>query len=81
MPYTLKPDDALTVDADNNTVRDLLSVDTEPANDFPQDDSAHGFDNIADALSLSPTLMEKYLAARRQSPPPATRECVPTSWT
>ncbi len=47
----------------NNTVRDLLGVDTEPANDFPQDDSAHGFDNIADALSLSPTLMEKYMAA------------------
>jgi mono/diheme cytochrome c family protein len=47
----------------NNTVRDLLGVDLEPANDFPQDDSAHGFDNIADALSLSPTLMEKYLAA------------------
>lgn len=47
----------------NNTVRDLLGVDSEPANDFPQDDSAHGFDNIADALSLSPTLMEKYMAA------------------
>ncbi len=47
----------------NNTVRDLLGVDIEPANDFPQDDSAHGFDNIADALSLSPTLMEKYMAA------------------
>lgn len=47
----------------NNTVRDLLGVDIEPANDFPQDDSAHGFDNISDALSLSPTLMEKYMAA------------------
>jgi cytochrome c553 len=47
----------------NNTVRDSLGVDIEPANDFPQDDSAHGFDNIADALSLSPTLMEKYMAA------------------
>ena len=47
----------------NNTVRDLLGVDIEPAKDFPQDDSAHGFDNIADALSLSPTLMEKYMAA------------------
>jgi mono/diheme cytochrome c family protein len=47
----------------NNTVRDLLGVDVEPASDFPQDDSAHGFDNIADALSLSPTLLEKYLAA------------------
>lgn len=47
----------------NNTIRDLLGVDIEAANDFPQDDSAHGFDNIADALTLSPTLMEKYLAA------------------
>jgi hypothetical protein len=47
----------------NNTVRDLLGVDIEPASDFPQDDSAHGFDNMADALSLSPTLMEKYMAA------------------
>ena len=47
----------------NNTVRDLLGLDIEPAKDFPQDDSAHGFDNIADALSLSPTLMEKYMAA------------------
>ena len=27
----------------NNTVRDLLGIDSEPANDFPQDDSAHGF--------------------------------------
>lgn len=47
----------------NNTIRDLLGLDIEPAADFPQDDSAHGFDNIADALSLSPTLMEKYMAA------------------
>ena len=47
----------------NNTIRDLLGVDIDAANDFPQDDSAYGFDNIADALTLSPTLMEKYLAA------------------
>lgn len=47
----------------NNTVRDLLGVHYRPADDFPQDDSAHGFDNIADALTLSPTLMEKYMAA------------------
>lgn len=46
----------------NNTVRDLLGVDVQPANDFPQDDSAYGFDNIAQALSVSPLLMEKYLA-------------------
>jgi hypothetical protein len=46
----------------NNTIRDLLGVDVQPADDFPQDDSAYGFDNIAQALSVSPLLMEKYLA-------------------
>ncbi|MGV3722713.1 MAG: DUF1587 domain-containing protein, partial [Actinomycetota bacterium] len=47
----------------NNTVRDLLAVDFKPADDFPQDDSGYGFDNIGDVLSLSPVLMEKYLTA------------------
>ena len=47
----------------NNTVRDLLGVDIQAAADFPPDDSAHGFDNMADVLSVSPLLMEKYLAA------------------
>ena len=47
----------------NNTVRDLLGVEFGPADDFPQDDSGYGFDNIGDVLSLSPVLMEKYLKA------------------
>lgn len=47
----------------NNTVRDLLGVTLAPADDFPQDDSGYGFDNIGDVLSLSPVLMEKYLTA------------------
>jgi len=47
----------------DNTVRDLLGVDLHISNNFPQDDSGYGFDNIADVLSLSPVLMEKYLAA------------------
>jgi len=47
----------------NNTVRDLLAVKFKPANDFPADDSGYGFDNNGDVLSLSPVLMEKYLAA------------------
>ena len=47
----------------DNTIRDLLGVDLHPADDFPQDDSGYGFDNIADVLSLSPVLMEKYLSA------------------
>jgi hypothetical protein len=47
----------------NNTVRDLAGVALRPADDFPQDDSGYGFDNIGDVLSLSPVLMEKYLSA------------------
>ena len=47
----------------NNTIRDLLGVPLRPADDFPQDDSGYGFDNIADVLSLSPVLMEKYMVA------------------
>ena len=47
----------------NNTVRDLLGIDFRPADDFPVDDSGYGFDNIGDVLSISPVLMEKYMAA------------------
>jgi len=47
----------------NNTIRDLLGVDVRPADDFPQDDSGYGFDNIGDVLSLSPALMEKYISS------------------
>ncbi|HEX4773346.1 MAG TPA: DUF1592 domain-containing protein [Bryobacteraceae bacterium] len=47
----------------NNTVRDLVGVDIRPADEFPQDDSGYGFDNIGDVLSISPVLMERYLTA------------------
>jgi hypothetical protein len=50
----------------NSTVRDLLAVDFRPADDFPTDDFGYGFDNIGDVLTLSPTLMEKYLTAARK---------------
>src|SRR4051795_5078890 len=33
-----------------NTIRDLLGVESRPADDFPQDDSGYGFDNIGDVL-------------------------------
>ena len=45
-----------------NTIRDLLAVDFDPA-DFPQDETAHGFDTNADALTLPPVLMERYIEA------------------
>src|SRR6266568_8450105 len=50
----------------NNTIRDLVGVTFQPADDFPADDSGYGFDNIGDVLSLSPVLLEKYLAAAQK---------------
>lgn len=50
----------------NNTVRDLVGVDFNPAEKFPEDPSAGGFDNIGQALSVSPMQMELYYAAARQ---------------
>lgn len=47
----------------NNTLRDLLGVDLRPADNFPADEAAFGFDNISDALGLSPVLLEKYVDA------------------
>lgn len=47
----------------NNTIRDLVGVDFQPADGFPQDDVGYGFDNIGDVLSMPPILLEKYLTA------------------
>ncbi len=52
----------LNRDEYHHTIRDLLGVDYWPE-DFPADEVGYGFDNIGDVLSLSPMLMEKYLAA------------------
>lgn len=45
-----------------NTVRDLTGFDAEILDDLPADDTGHGFDTIGDVLSLSPLLLEKYMA-------------------
>ena len=50
-----------------NTVRDLLGVEVRATADFPPDQAAFGFDNISDALRLSPVLMEKYLNAAERA--------------
>lgn len=48
----------------DNTVRDLFyGLDINASEDFPSDDIGHGFDNIGDVLTMSPVLMERYLAA------------------
>ena len=49
-----------------NTVRDLVGIEYDPADDFPGDDVGYGFDNIADVLSLPPILMEKYVQAAEE---------------
>jgi hypothetical protein len=46
-----------------NTIRDLMGVEYNTTENFPADDTGYGFDNIGDALSMSPLLMEKYLKA------------------
>jgi hypothetical protein len=48
----------------NNTIRDLLGVDSHPADSFPADGAGgEGFDNDADTLFIPPILMEQYLRA------------------
>ena len=47
----------------SNAIRDLLAVEVDAAAFLPPDDSGFGFDNIADVLSVSPMLTERYLSA------------------
>ena len=46
-----------------NAIRDLLALEIDPATLLPADDSAYGFDNVADVLGVSPVLLERYLSA------------------
>ena len=49
-----------------NAVRDLLDIQVDVNTLLPADDEEHGFDNIADVLSISPTLFERYLTAAQR---------------
>jgi len=46
-----------------NAIRDLLALEIDASTYLPADDSSNGFDNIAGTLSISPTLLESYVAA------------------
>jgi len=46
-----------------NAIRDLLALEVDSSTLLPADDSSHGFDNIADVLGVSPSLLERYVAA------------------
>lgn len=49
-----------------NAVRDLLNIDFPYEGELPRDGGAAGFDNIADALSFSPVLLEAYMKVARK---------------
>ena len=50
-----------------NAIRDLLTLDIDVAALLPADDiDEYGFDNMADILTVSPALMERYLSAARK---------------
>jgi len=44
------------------SIEDILGVKFNVNDAFPPDDTGYGFDTIGDVLSISPLLMEKYLA-------------------
>ena len=50
----------------SNAVRDLLSVNVDVSTFLPPDTISHGFDNVADSQTFSPTLMDGYLRAAGQ---------------
>jgi hypothetical protein len=47
------------------TVKALVAVDVNPKEVLPQDIQVEGFDNIADALSVSPAFLDQYVTAAR----------------
>src|SRR5262249_37090756 len=46
-----------------NAIRDLLALQVDVADLLPSDDAGYGFDNIGDVLTVSPSLLERYLLA------------------
>ena len=46
-----------------NAIRDVLALEIDGRELLPADDQSYGFDNIADVLSLSTSLLERYMLA------------------
>ena len=47
------------------SMKDLVGVEVNPRDVLPQDIQVEGFDNIADALSVSPAFLDQYVTAAR----------------
>jgi hypothetical protein len=48
-----------------NAVRDLTNIEFEPSDILPEDNSLEGFDNIAEALDVTPAFINQYVLAAR----------------
>jgi len=49
-----------------NAVRDVIAMDVDASSLLPPDDESYGFDNNADVLGVSPSLLERYMTASRK---------------
>ncbi len=49
----------------SNAIRDLLALDIQAGSGLPADNTSYGFDNIGDVLSMSPSLLERYISVAR----------------
>jgi cytochrome c5 len=49
-----------------NAIRDMFDIEIDGRTSLPGDDSAYGFDNIADVLVMSQALLERYLSAAQK---------------
>jgi len=49
-----------------NAVRDLLALQIDVESMLPADDMSYGFDNVAGVLKITPSLLDRYIAAARQ---------------
>jgi hypothetical protein len=49
-----------------NAIRDLLGLEIDGKSLLPADNTGYGFDNIADVLSMSPGLLERYMLAAQK---------------
>ncbi len=59
------------------TVKGLLGVDVDPKQILPSEIEVDGFNNIAGALSISPSFLEQYLSAARRVAQKAVGEPIP----
>ncbi len=48
-----------------NAVRDLIALEVDPSELLPVDGTEEGFDNVAEALQVSPAFIDQYVAAAR----------------